>query len=365
MPPPPPRRPPQPFRLIHRTADAWDAVAADIAAATRSIAFEQYILDGDRIGDRILHLMAERAWAGVRVRVLLDAFGSAGARDAPGRRALEDAGGRVRFYNPLHWRTLLALPPRVHRDHRKLVLVDDAVGYVGGVCFQDRMADWRDTMMRVSDPHVAAAMAPPFETAWARAGGTASDPPPPAAPAATGADALTYLVNSPEPPHCRDLFAALVERIDGARRSIDLTTPYFLPQHGLLRRLTAACRRGVRVRLVLPGVSDHPPLDIPSRAFAGRLARAGGETWFFRHRMMHAKLAVVDDRWASVGSLNLDRLSTRLNLENGIVSERPDLVTAVAEQVERDVAASDPAAPAPTPWHPVVDPVLRAAGRFL
>lgn len=356
------------FLLFDRTGDAWEAVAADLAAATRCIDFEQYILGNDRIGNRILRLLADRARAGVRVRLLLDAFGSGSIADAEGRRVLEEAGGCVRFYNPLSATRLMGLPPRIHRDHRKLVLVDGRTAYVGGICFEDRMRDWRDTMLRLGGA-ATEPMAALFDVAWQRAGAgggpRARRRQMPERPHEHQQGPFRYLVNSPEPPMCRELAEWLMERVGRAEHSLRIATPYFVPEHRLLRRLLAACRRGVAVTLLLPGVSDHPPLDILSRAFASRLEKAGGHVMFFRDRMMHAKVAVADGRFAAVSSLNLDRMSTRLNLENGVVSQDAAFIAAVEAQFDRDMADSDPAAPEPTPWHPVVDPLLRLAGRLL
>lgn len=356
------------FFLSHRTHEAWEAVIADLRRATRTVEFEQYILGDDEIGNRVLDLLAERARAGVRVRLLLDAFGSRAVMDSDGRRRLEAAGGEVRFYNPLSFGHVVGFPPRVHRDHRKLVVVDGETAWLGGICFQDRMRDWRDTFLRL-EGSVIEAMADLFEVAWQHAGTGKGlrerRKEEPERPYRDQRGPFRYLVNSPEPPICRELAMCLTGKVTEARRSLRLATPYFVPEHRLLRYLLAAHRRGVEVTLLLPGVSDHPPLDILSRAFADRLARAGCRVFFYRDRMMHAKIALVDDAWASVSSLNLDRLSTRLNLENGVVCEDPAFIAALAEQFDRDIGDSDDFAPEPTPWHPVVDPLLRLAGRLL
>lgn len=359
---------PADFLLHDRTGDAWEAVAADLSRATRSIEFEQYILGDDVIGNRILDLLADRARRGVRVRLLLDAFGSSAVEDSDGRRRLEAAGGEVRFYNPLSFGHIIGLPPRIHRDHRKLVLIDGETAWLGGICFEDRMRNWRDTFLRLGGPGMEP-MLDLFNVAWQRAGTGKGlrerRKERKERPYNNQRGPFRYLVNSPEPPICRELARCLLDKVQQARHTLRLSTPYFVPEHRLLRYLLAARKRGVAVTLLLPGVSDHPPLDILSRAFAARLDRAGAQVFFFRDRMMHAKIAVVDGTWASVSSLNLDRMSTRLNLENGVVSEEPSFIAAVDRQFDRDIENSDARAPEPTPWHPVIDPVLRLAGRLL
>ncbi|EKV29234.1 Cardiolipin synthetase [Caenispirillum salinarum AK4] len=358
---------PTTFRLYHEVAEAWEAVADDLAAAQRSIDFEQYIVGDDAIGRRILGIMAERARAGVRVRVLLDWFGSLALKDSDAARDLHEAGGTVRFYNPLTARAVLMAPTRIHRDHRKTILIDGETAWAGGICFTDRMCDWRDTFMRVGGT-VPIPMAEMFDLSWRRAEH------PTAKRRMTREEAerdvyhrqdgpFRYMVNSPEKPIRRDLFRCVLKRIDGATHTLRLTTPYFVPEHRLLRHLTAAARRGVDVTLLLPEVSDHPPLDILGRAFAERLVRAGCTVQFFRHRMMHAKVAIVDDAWACVSSHNLDRLSSRLNLENGVTSEAPSFIAALNDQFDRDLENSITEPPALESWKPMLDPLLRLFGR--
>lgn len=360
------------FALCDHVAEAWEVVLDACRDARCSIDFEQYILGADDIGQRVLEVLTERAQAGVAVRLLLDGHGSGALSESGAWRALVEAGGAVRFYNPLTWRSFVRLPPRIHRDHRKLVVVDGQRAFVGGVCFEDRMRDWRDTLLRL-DGALARTLVGPmteaFELSWARAGGARRGlTRRPGAPDSLyrGQDGpFRYLVNSPDAAIRRDLYVELMKQIRGARRSLQLATPYFAPQHGMLRHLMAAQRRGVAVSLLLPAVSDHPPLDVLSLGFARRLARAGCEVLYFPDRMMHAKTVVADEAWAAVSSHNLDRLSSRVNLENGVVSTDPGFVALVAEQFERDRAVSTTEEPDRPVWHPVVEPLLQWAARWV
>lgn len=360
------------FALCDHVAEAWEVVLDACRAARQSIDFEQYILGDDGIGHRVLEVLTERARAGVTVRLLLDGQGSGAFRNSGAWQSLIEAGGAVRFYNPISWRSFLRLPPRIHRDHRKLVMVDGARAFLGGVCFEDRMRDWRDTLLSL-DGAVARDLIGPmtevFDLAWSRAGGARRGftrrPGAPDSLYRRQEGDFRYLVNSPDAAIRRDLYVELMKRIRGAQRSLRLATPYFAPQHGMLRHLMAAQRRGVAVSLLLPEVSDHPPLDVLSLGFARRLARAGCEVSYFPDRMMHAKLAVADDAWAAVSSHNLDRLSSRINLENGVVSTDPAFVALVAEQFDRDHAAASTEEPERPIWDPVIEPVLRWAARWV
>ncbi len=325
-----------PFQFYHRAQDAWDAVAEACDRATISVDFEQYILGDDTPGQGILDVLTRRARAGVRVRVLLDAIGSRRARQKHQAAPLQEAGGQVRFYNPITLGSLLRIPPRIHRNHRKTVIIDNRTLFVGGVCFQERMREWRDSMVRLDDP-VAEAAVEPFESAWKRAGGEAE---PASGTYRQQSGPYRYIVNSAEPPVSRDLQEEVLARLALARHTVRLTTPYLVPDHDLLECLLAVRRRGVRLLILLPEVSDARTIDPLNRLYAARLMRAGADVLFYQGRLLHAKLATVDDTWGHVSSLNLDRLSSRLNLENAVTSADPAFVGALNEQFERDLRTS-------------------------
>lgn len=324
------------FRLHHWADEAWDAVADACDGARDSIDFEQYILDDDTAGNGILDVLARKARQGVRVRVLLDAFGSSGARKAPACGRLCDAGGAVRFYN--RPRALVGLPPRVHRNHRKTVIIDRRTLFVGGVCFQERMRSWRDTMVRLDDG-IAAAATGPFAESWHRAGGEAV-PPDDARIYGHQTGAFRYVVNSAGSPISRDLQDDLLDHFRQARHVVRLETPYLVPDGSLHHGLMGLLARGVRLHILLPALSDPRPIDPLNRRYAAAYQRRGADVGYYQGPLLHAKAAIVDDTWASVSSLNLDRLSGRLNLENAVTSTDPAFVQAMTGQFEDDARCS-------------------------
>lgn len=358
---------PAPFAVTHWVRDAWDGVFADLRAARDSIDFEQYIVGNDATGHALIDLCAAKAAEGVRVRVLLDAIGCRKLRASGHWKSVVEAGGEVRFYNVLTLRHLLRWPPVVHRDHRKAVVIDGRIGWVGGACFEARMRDWRDTMIRLEGAEVGSTIACVrccFDAAWRRA--VAFDRRV-AAPDDAGAGRGTtfqYVVNAPRPPHHRALYEALTGQVRNAQGSLRLTTPYFVPDHRFMRELIDAHRRGVTVTLMVPAVSDHPPMDVLSRAFSLRMSRAGITVRYFRPRMLHAKTAIIDDTLAFAGSLNLDRLSFRINVESAVVSRDPAFVAALTRQFEADLEDCQEDQPT-VAWNRVLDPVLRLIGRWL
>lgn len=353
------------FSLTHQVRDAWDGVFADLRAARRRIDFEQYMVGDGVIGRALVDLCADKARQGVRVRLLLDAIGSRRLRASGYWRRVVEAGGQVRFYNVLTLRHLLHWPPVIHRDHRKTIVVDEAVTWVGGVCFDARMTDWRDSMARlhgVAAEPVIGQVSEAFEASWGRA--EAVDRRVRRAGDGDGDDAFAYRVNAPRPPLCRELYDTLLDQIRAARQSVRLTTPYFLPERRFLRHLIRARARGVRITLMVPAVSDHPAADVISQGVLGRLRAHGVEVRYFAEGMTHAKVAIVDEAWGMVGSLNLDRLSFRINLEGAIVSRHAGFVAALSDQMDRDLEHCR-TEPSDSGVHPLIDPLLRLAGRWI
>ncbi|ORE97585.1 phosphatidylserine/phosphatidylglycerophosphate/cardiolipin synthase family protein [Aurantimonas sp. 22II-16-19i] len=327
-----------PWELFHSNEENWNATLELCDAARRSISIEQYIFAQTGIGSRLLRLLAAKSREGVRVRVLVDAFGSCGLADSPDGARLRRAGGEIVSYN-----SLSALRRRpisgLHRLHRKTVLCDEKHLMVGGSCFHDRMADWRDTMVRVEGPVVAAA-ASAFERTWAFAGGRADRKEPSAQGPQNPTADWRYVLSEPVRPSRQDIYRELLTRITEARTSVFLTTPYLFPDRTFWRAMCRLLRRGAELRLLLPARSDHAWVDVVSHAFGRALARRGAEIWLYEPTMIHAKLAIVDGAWGMISSFNLDILSFGMNVENGIVSDRPAFIAAMKEQIDRDLSHS-------------------------
>jgi cardiolipin synthase len=323
------------FDLI--TREAWETMLLDCASARETIDFEQYLFVEDEIGRRFLKVLEDRARAGVRVRILLDAAGSFGMffRDPPAE--LMNAGDvQVRFFNPISpWRIGSAFS-WYFRDHRRILLVDGKTGHTGGTCVSDEMADWRDTHFRITEDPVIGEMTESFERMWAAVNesGLRSFP----APKARGGD-FKFVINSPR-YHQRFAYHTLRRAIRGARSYIHLTSPYFVPDPRLFRDLRRAAKRKVDVRLLLPSPSDHHLLDIASNSYFRRAFRSGIKIFLYNERFLHAKTAVVDDKWATVGTTNLDNLSLLFNYEGNIMSTRSEMVTEIERQFRDDLTVS-------------------------
>ena len=326
------------FEVLANGDNFYPAELEAIRNATRSVNLEAYIFQKSEIGRKYLDALTERARAGVRVNVVLDAFGSAGATRRFFRPLLE-AGGRVGWYNSIAWHRLLRLD---NRTHRELLIVDGKVGFIGGAGISDHWYSgvhkhqaWRDTMVRVTGEAVSNLQATFAENWLATCGellvGEAYFP-----HLDPGGGAASLVVNSTPTmggsTRNRVLFQLLLV---SARESISITTPYFLPDKNLAEVLCKAVKRGVRVRILVPGrKSDHFLTRSTSRAGYGKLLEAGAEIYEYEPAMIHAKVLVVDSAWSVVGSTNFDNRSFGLNDEVNLAVRDTEL----AARLEQDMA---------------------------
>ncbi|WP_437543948.1 phospholipase D-like domain-containing protein [Sorangium sp. So ce327] len=312
--------------LLKDGAQTYPAMLEAIARARRTICLETYILRVDRTGQRFAEALMERAAAGVEVNVLFDAWGSSVSSSF--LDGLHRAGVRSLAFRPLDLSAPLGKVAR--RDHRKALIVDGAIAFTGGLNLSDDYAapedggaDWRDTHLRIEGP-AAAELQYFFLRTWQRTGGAPIDD-----------ERYGYAERRPDPAvqiisndlprrrHRHGIRDAYRHAIERARRRIYITNAYFLPPLRIIHVLSAAARRGVDVRIMVAGTTDVPAVLLASRAIYGHLLDAGARMFEWRGRVLHAKTAVIDGLWSTVGSTNLDSQSLRMNLEvNAVVSHR-------------------------------------------
>lgn len=311
-----------------------------IGRAQRWVHLENYIFKSDQIGQRFAEALAERAAAGVRVRVLYDWFGSL---DVPGSfwRQLRRAGVEVRAFNPL---TLGAPFDVVNRDHRKLLAVDGVYASVGGVCIADPWLEhspvtglpYRDTAVRVLGPAVAD-IERAFASVWQRTG----RPLPPdeqlviGAGAPAGSVATRVIVQEPERMRMLRVFQVMLA---AAERRVWIADAYFLAAPILREALMAAARDGIDVRILLPATNDLPVFAAFSRYGYRPLIEAGVRMWEYAGLMMHAKTTVADGWWSRVGSTNLNITGLQTNWEIDLVAEDAAFGAAMERMYEDDLA---------------------------
>ena len=301
-----------------------------IAAARRSIRFEMYIYRADESGERFRAALTQAAQRGVRVHLLLDGLG-AGGLPANYWSELCTHGGEVHIFNPLSLRGFL------FRNHRKLLLVDDAVAFVGGFNVGDEYDGdgvrhgWRDLGWELHQPDAVQQLAAAFDGMFRahdlrhrllqrmRRPLHRERRPPPHGP---------VLLSGPR--MLRNPFRVSLLRALRDARHVQLISGYFVPSRRLRRALRAVARRGGAVELILAGKSDVPIAQRAGRALYGSLLRDGVKIYEYQPQILHAKLAVVDDA-AFVGSANLDVRSLRINYELMVRVDDPAVAAGARE----------------------------------
>jgi cardiolipin synthase len=328
----------------------YDAMLEAIASARRSICLETYILAADHTGDRFKLALVARAQAGVRVRLMYDALGSFGLAEA-WLEPLRDAGCEVVCFNQIApWRAKFRLS---HRDHRKILVVDDELAFTGGLNIADDYASvgdggagWHDMHCRVRGP-IVLDLARLFRRTWLRAGGAPYPPPPRAdaidtsGPEHEPASFVRMIENTPRRRRA-SIRRAYLHVIKAARRAVLIQNAYFLPDRGLRRALGRAVQRGVDVRVIVPGRSDVRLVEWASLYVFRRLAKRGVKILRWRGVMMHAKTAVVDAIWSTIGSYNFDAQSRFNNLEVTLEILDARIGDELVAEFEGDLVACDP-----------------------
>lgn len=324
----------QPYTLYHRNYESWAAIAAALESATVSIEIEHFIFKQGGIGDELIAILLRKASAGVRIRLLLDAIGSVELAAGNLARVCANAGIALRFFNSIVPLRVSHHTPLFFRDHQKLIIIDGVRGLTGGVCIDERMRQWRDTLISLGGPAVGH-MQSSFEHMWklAHKEHRLRD-----TPKRSSADEQ-YLLDMPFSTR-RPAYKELRRAIRAAKKYIYLTTPYFVPPHRLVRLLKAAQRRGVDVRILLPTHSDARFVDIAAESYFENLLRVGVHIYRYRPSKLHAKISIVDDAWSMVGSHNLDHLSFQYNFEGSLISTNPQLAIELREQFQKDIAES-------------------------
>jgi cardiolipin synthase len=314
--------------------ELYDAMLAAIDAAQESIYLETFIWKGDAVGQAFKEHLARKAEQGVDVHVIFDGFGNLVVPRTfkifpPEIHVLE----HLPIYRPWH----LLDPRRYALDHRKLLVVDGRVSFIGGYNLGSLYATaWRDTHLRLEGP-AAADLAHEFSSFWNDHG------PPPAritrhyprqfdpliVPQDNDALRLAFPI--------RDMYISAIER---AEHRILLTNAYFVPDRVLLRSLIAAAGRGVEVQVLLPWISNHTLPDWLARGLFAQCLEAGIRIFAYQ-TMIHAKTCTIDGQWSTIGTANLDRLSAVGNYEINAEIYSPELARQMEDLFAQDKRVSE------------------------
>lgn len=320
--------------------DAWSAMISAISSAMSSIDIEQYIFQNDAVGSKFLDVLVKKSKGGVKIRMLLDEVGSFSFSNSSELQKITESNPnlQIRFFNPL-------LPWKPHRetfwyfrDHRKLMVVDNKVGFTGSVCLADEIRKWRESHVEIYDKNTIVDMLESFDVMWNKSyhkfryifRRTKKND--------TDNYKFKYITNAPLPKK-RYLYHILLRNIKNAKKFIYITTPYFLPNHRILRELKKAVKRNVEVCLLLPHQSDHKIVQIAVETFFKDLLKNNVKIFLY-DKMIHSKTIVVDDTWSSIGSLNIDNVSLMYNFEGNLVSTDTLFSTEIKNQFLNDLKKS-------------------------
>ena len=329
-----------------------------IRSACRSISLETYTYADDAVGRRFSRALAERAESGVKVRLLVDAFGSLGCFPRRAEKQLRAAGVQVRRFHRWHWRYPLRYS---RRDHRKLLVVDRHYAFLGGFniheqssCVHSGTERWRDTHVYFEGALAREAEAL-FDLFWYRHWRHHH---------ALRFPATDVLASNHDSDTRQRLHFFMDDIVEGVRARLWVSTPYFVPDQGMQRWLIRAARRGVDVRMLVPHKSDARLARWASCAAYSQLLREGVRIFEYLPRMLHAKIVVADREWCIVGTSNLDSRSAHNNYELNLISADPALCRELAEHFEQDLLCSAEVRQSGCVKHPVVQRVAETLGGF-
>lgn len=321
--------------LLYDGPQTMAAMTAAIGAAKDHINLETYIFDQDAVGLAFAELLMQRQRAGIQVNIIYDAVGTVGTPQAFFDR-MRDAGIHLVAFNPINPLKLQGPWTPNNRDHRKILVVDGRVGFTGGVNISSTYANsslfrsksrtndkvgWRDTHLQIEGPAVAA-LQYAFLDSWA----DQNAPPPRDSnffPPLVASGGMLVRILASAPDGDQDVHAAYVTAIAAATKSIHITCAYFVPDAPVLQALTDAARRGVDVKIILPGVAESGVVFHAGRSFYAAMLDSGIRVYQLQVAVLHAKTAVIDRLWSTVGSTNIDMRSFLHNYElNAVVMDR-------------------------------------------
>lgn len=331
--------------------DKFDALLRDIAGARHFINLEYYIVEDDAIGNRVADALIERARAGVKVRLLYDHVGSFKASRKFFRRLQEAGIESTPFFK-------VVFPPfgtRINwRNHRKICVIDGVIGYIGGMNVADRYIDggkfdlWRDIHIRVTGPAVIS-LEKAFAVDWTFTGHPLIDDPHPAPLPVEKPGMGMQLITGGPTSQWLNMTLVFQKAISVARKCVYIQTPYFLPTEGLLHSLQMAALAKIDVRVMLPARSDSDMLRWASNSYVSECLKSGIKVYFYEKGMLHSKVIIVDDEFATVGSANFDFRSFEHNFEANMLVYSREFNARMKELFLRD--QRDCRRVNPSKWH--------------
>ncbi|HSP30884.1 MAG TPA: phospholipase D-like domain-containing protein, partial [Halomonas sp.] len=326
-----------------------------VNAAQHYVLVELYLMESGELADQVCEVLINAARRGVCVCLLLDGYGAMGL-SSDDRQRLRQGGVQLRFFNPIGFHSLAL---NLSRDHRKIVVIDGELAFTGGFGAVDEFLNaWYEIALRIDGP-VVTDWEQLFRQLWssrltrAEKGNVSAGVLPKQREPQAHTNGVPGRAMSARGYRYQAIRHSLHERVNHAQTQLWLCTPYFVPTFALRRRLVRAARRGIDVRLLLPGAKhDHPSVRFAGQRFYHTMLKAGVRIFEFQPTFIHAKFVLADE-WVSIGSCNFDHWNLHWNLEANQEVDDPQLAGEVRELFERNFAASqevDAVAWAARPW---------------
>ena len=333
-------------RVLRGGAETFPAQLGAIASAQRSVCLEIYIFEEDAIGRRFIDALCERARAGVEVRLLFDAVGSFGL-SATAQDEMREAGVEIVEFHPIApWRKRWNLS---HRDHRKILVVDNEVAFVGGLNIGEEYeaaaaggGDWHDMHCSLRGA-IVLDLARCFRRTWVANGGK-DYPAPPRGDSVANVSEPGYarMIDNALRKRRRAIRRAYLDVIHAAQHEVLIKNAYFLPDRELRQALGRAVNRGVEVSVIVPGSSDVRLVEWAGLYVCRQMSKLGVKVLRWGGVMMHAKTAAIDGVWSTIGSYNLDARSLRYNLEITVEVLDAGVGGELARQFHDDATTCEP-----------------------
>lgn len=322
----------------------FPAMIAAIRGAQHSVNFENFVWRSGAVSDRFIEALTERARSGVKVRFLVDALGAT-EFEKTDLKKLRQAGVEVAKYNPVRPFSIFRIN---HRTHRKILIVDGKIGFVGGISIADEwLCDtkhpkrWRDSNYQIKGPAVAQ-LQEIFNVNWTQTMGEAmacADCFPPLPLEEFGSSQTACFMSGPDEGEKNSRRIFLLS-IASARKNIRIAHSYFLPDNFAEMLLLDARERGVKVEVITPGIINYNFVRRASRSRWDKLIEAGVEFYEYQPVKYHLKLMIVDDLWVTAGSVNFDERSFRINDEANFITRDPDFAATQIATFESDKSLS-------------------------
>lgn len=330
------------YSLYHTTSDSIEALKRRLREAESTIEFETFYIVPDSVGREILDILLDKARAGIKVRLLCDTVGSFSVSTSSYVKELHKAGSRVKFFNTILPFRRTAKTIWYLRNHRRTIIIDNKMLFVGSLCIGEPTRDWIETTIELHHTDAILQARDVFNKTWTKSShptfriGNANQ---------FGTDAFSYITQAPLQKQ-RHLYRLLIRKISQAKKTITFAVPYLIPDHRLFRSLRKATKRGVRVTFICPARTDFFLADLARDSYIHTMLRRRIEIYFLPF-MVHSKVAIFDADnehiaasepkepyvphtsgapSAIIGTLNLDNISLRYNYECAIYTDDQDCV---------------------------------------